>query len=115
MRGSDVSFSLAEITNFKDRKRYFNFNQSFFKDKSTDWLVHIFYERILKRIIDPLSIHEEYPKVYLYRRIVQAKLFIDIHYGEQIDLHNIADEACFSKFHFLRLSKKFTIELPISI
>jgi len=37
---------------------------------------------------------------------VQAKLFIDDNYFEQIDLDNIADEACFSKFHFIRLFKK---------
>ena len=48
---------------------------------------------------------ELYPKVYLYRRIVQAKLFIDEHFNEPLDLHNIADEAFFSKFHFLRLFK----------
>lgn len=48
----------------------------------------------------------DYPKVYLYRRIVQAKLFIDDNYADDIDLHNIADEACFSKFHFMRLFKK---------
>jgi AraC-like DNA-binding protein len=46
---------------------------------------------------------ELYPKVYLYRRIVNAKLFIDNHYAEKIDLDNIADEAFFSKFHFIRL------------
>lgn len=46
---------------------------------------------------------EPYPKVYLYRRIVYAKLFIDSHYDEKIDLDNIADEAFFSKFHFIRL------------
>ena len=44
-----------------------------------------------------------YPKIYLYKRIVQAKLFIDSHYHQAIDLHNIADEAFFSKFHFIRL------------
>jgi len=44
-----------------------------------------------------------YPKVYLYKRIVYAKLFIDNHYAENIDLDNIADEASFSKFHFIRL------------
>lgn len=44
-----------------------------------------------------------YPKLYLYRRIVQAKLFIDTQYAEPIDLSNIADEAYFSKFHFIRL------------
>jgi hypothetical protein len=36
---------------------------------------------------------EKYPKVYLYRRIVQAKLYIDTSYTENIDLENIADEA----------------------
>lgn len=47
-----------------------------------------------------------YPKVYLYRRIVKAKLFIDASYAEPIDINNIADEAFFSKFHFIRLFKK---------
>ena len=47
----------------------------------------------------------DYPKVYLYRRIVQAKLYIDAHFAEDIDLSDIAGEACFSKHHFLRLFK----------
>ncbi|AYL96183.1 helix-turn-helix domain-containing protein [Mucilaginibacter celer] len=45
------------------------------------------------------------PKIYLYRRLVQAKLFIDSNYHEAIDLDAIADEAYFSKFHFIRLFK----------
>lgn len=49
---------------------------------------------------------EPYPKVYLYKRLVQAKLFIDGQYASAIDLDNIADEALFSKFHFIRLFKK---------
>ncbi|GAA3923821.1 helix-turn-helix domain-containing protein [Chitinophaga oryziterrae] len=49
---------------------------------------------------------EPYHKFYLYRRIVQAKLFIDRHYAQPIDLHQIADEAYFSKFHFTRLFKQ---------
>jgi AraC-like DNA-binding protein len=53
-----------------------------------------------------------YPKVYLYRRIVQAKLFIDSNYTENIDLNNIADEAYFSKFHFIRLFKKVYNKTP---
>lgn len=48
---------------------------------------------------------EHYPKVYLYRRIVQAKLFIDGNYADKIDLGHISDEAYFSKFHFIRLFK----------
>ena len=53
-----------------------------------------------------------YPKVYLYRRIVQAKLFIDDNYAKRIDLDNIADEAFFSKFHFIRLFKKAYGQTP---
>lgn len=55
---------------------------------------------------------EQYPKVYLYRRIVQAKLFIDNNYAEKIDLNNISDEACFSKFHFIRLFKTIYGKTP---
>ncbi len=55
---------------------------------------------------------EQYPKVYLYRRIVQAKLFIDNNYTDKIDLNNIADEAYFSKFHFIRLFKSIYGQTP---
>jgi len=57
-------------------------------------------------------VQEQYPKVYLYRRIVQAKLFIDKHYADNIDLNNISDEAYFSKFHFTRLFKKIYGRTP---
>lgn len=55
---------------------------------------------------------EEYPKVYLYRRIVQAKLFIDSNYADKIDVDNISDEAFFSKFHFIRLFKSIYGKTP---
>ena len=55
---------------------------------------------------------EEYPKVYLYRRIVQAKLFIDSNYANKIDVDNISDEAFFSKFHFIRLFKTIYGKTP---
>ena len=55
---------------------------------------------------------ELYPRVYLYRRIVQAKLFIDNNYANKIDLDNISDEACFSKFHFIRLFKSIYGKTP---
>src|SRR4051812_42052952 len=53
-----------------------------------------------------------YPKQYLYRRIVKAKLFIDENYSSSIDLNNIADEACFSKYHFFRLFKTIYARTP---
>jgi len=55
---------------------------------------------------------EHYPKVYLYRRIVHAKLFIDSRYSDNVDIDNIADEAYFSKFHFIRLFKKIYGKTP---
>src|SRR5688572_19682627 len=54
----------------------------------------------------------QYPKVYLYRRIVQAKLFIDSNYFDKIDLDNISNEAYFSKFHFTRLFKAIYGKTP---
>lgn len=47
-----------------------------------------------------------YPKIYVYRRIVRAKLFIDLACCRKINLEQIANEACFSKFHFIRLFKR---------
>jgi AraC-like DNA-binding protein len=55
---------------------------------------------------------QQYPKMYLYRRLVQAKLFIDAHYAEPIDLNNIADEAFFSKFHFIKQFKSIYRKTP---
>lgn len=52
------------------------------------------------------------PRIYLYRRIVQAKLFIDRNYEESIDAGNIADEACYSKFHFIRTFKSIYGKTP---
>jgi AraC-like DNA-binding protein len=48
---------------------------------------------------------EQYEKLYLYKRIVQAKLFIDNNFADNIDVDKIADQAYFSKFHFIRLFK----------
>jgi AraC-like DNA-binding protein len=55
---------------------------------------------------------ELYPKQYLYRRVVRAKLYIDDNYAADIDLDKIADEACFSKFHFVRLFKNIYGRAP---
>jgi AraC-like DNA-binding protein len=46
------------------------------------------------------------PKIYLYRRIVQAKLFMDANHASPIALKNISGEACFSTFHFIRAFRK---------
>jgi AraC-like DNA-binding protein len=53
-----------------------------------------------------------YPKQYLYSRVVRAKLFIDANFASENDLDNIADEACFSKFHFTRLFREIYGKTP---
>ena len=53
-----------------------------------------------------------FPRQYLYRRVVRAKLFIDHNFASRIDLDNIADEACFSKFHFTRLFRQIYGKTP---
>jgi AraC-like DNA-binding protein len=40
-----------------------------------------------------------------YRQLLCAKLLIDQHYAECLDLNALASAACFSKFHFIRLFK----------
>ncbi|MBI3221293.1 MAG: helix-turn-helix transcriptional regulator [Bacteroidetes bacterium] len=44
--------------------------------------------------------------------MVKAKLFIDENYKDNIDLNNIAEEAYFSKFHFIRLFKTIYGKTP---
>jgi AraC-like DNA-binding protein len=48
-----------------------------------------------------------YPKDYLPTQIIRSKKFIDNNYANNINLDDIAGEAFFSKFHFIRLFKKY--------
>lgn len=55
---------------------------------------------------------EQYPKIYLYKRVVQAKLFMDAHFSKPIAMDAISGEACFSKYHFIRLFTKLYGKTP---
>jgi AraC-like DNA-binding protein len=55
---------------------------------------------------------DQYPRQYLYLRAVRAKLFIDGNFASRVDLDKTADEACFSKFHFVRLFKSIYGQTP---
>jgi AraC-like DNA-binding protein len=59
-----------------------------------------------------LMTSNDLPKLDLYRRIVQAKLFIDSNFAQRIDAGEIADEACYSKFHFIRMFKSIYGRTP---
>jgi len=53
----------------------------------------------------PTTPPDDYPRADIYRQVVRAKLFIDAHFTEAIDLNSIAVEAYYSRHHFLRLFK----------
>src|SRR5437868_4478592 len=55
---------------------------------------------------------EIYPKDYLTKQVIRSKQFIDSHFSEAIDLEQIAREASLSKFHFIRLFKKYYGRTP---
>jgi AraC-like DNA-binding protein len=55
---------------------------------------------------------DQYPRQYLYLRAVRAKLYIDANFASNVDLDKIADEACFSKFHFVRLFRSIYERTP---
>jgi len=49
---------------------------------------------------------ELYANIYLVKRVIQAKYFIDNNFDQAIDLDTICKEACISKFHLIRSFKK---------
>jgi AraC-like DNA-binding protein len=49
---------------------------------------------------------EIYSKEYLCEQVIQSKLFIEKEFSRNISLDDIANEAFFSKFHFIRVFKK---------
>ena len=49
---------------------------------------------------------ELYSNVYLTKRVIQAKYFIDNNFDQAITLDTICKEACISKFYLIRSFKK---------
>ena len=66
-----------------------------------------FYSQQVKRLTDEL-----YPWDDLTKRVTSAKQFIDRNYSKTIDLDAICKEACVSKYHFIRLFKKYYGRTP---
>jgi AraC-like DNA-binding protein len=58
------------------------------------------------------TVRNEPSRAYLYKRIVQAKLYIDANFSAPIELREIAGAACFSRFHFIRLFRSLYGRTP---
>ena len=55
---------------------------------------------------------EEYKKQYLYKQVVNAKLFVDRNFSDNLTQEKIASKAFYSKFHFTRLFKSIYGKTP---
>ena len=53
-----------------------------------------------------------YPHDDLTKQIMESKVYIDKHFSEDINLDKIANKALVSKFHFIRLFKKYYGRTP---
>ena len=53
-----------------------------------------------------------YPHDDLTMQIKAAKLYIDTHFSDEINLEKIAGKALVSKFHFIRVFKKYYGRTP---
>jgi transcriptional regulator GlxA family with amidase domain len=59
-----------------------------------------YYEQEIRRLQKIV-----YPRQEVSRQVIYAKLYMDRHFGEKLDLDRIARLALISKYHFLRLFK----------
>ena len=66
-----------------------------------------FYSNEVVRLIKSLYPHDD-----LTKHIIQSKLYIDKHFSEDINLDKIAGRAMVSKFHFIRVFKKYYGSTP---
>src|SRR5829696_1691751 len=66
-----------------------------------------FYSDEVKRINKLLYPHDD-----LTNQIIQSRLYIDEHFSDDINLDKIAKKALVSKFHFIRLFKKYYGRTP---
>src|SRR6478735_3338334 len=53
-----------------------------------------------------------YPHNDLTKQIKAAKLYIDTHFSDEINLDKIASKALVSKFHFIRVFKRYYGRTP---
>ncbi len=64
--------------------------------------MNTFYHQQVLRLRDKV-----YPKDYLTAKIVRAKKYMDTRFGEDISLDEISSAVSLSKFHFIRLFKRY--------
>jgi len=66
-----------------------------------------FYQDEITRINKSLYPHDD-----LTKQVIESKLYIDKHFSDNINLDKIAGKALVSKFHFIRLFKRYYGRTP---
>lgn len=66
-----------------------------------------YYSRQIRALSEAL-----YPRQDLASRMSAARRFMDRHYAEPIDLDAISREACLSRYHFIRVFRRFYGRTP---
>lgn len=70
-------------------------------------LIHkIFFMHYYNQQVTKLN-SELYSKEYLTNKVIAGKQFIDLHYMGSINIDAVSTVCCISKFHFIRLFKKY--------
>lgn len=66
-----------------------------------------YYSRQIRALSEALYLRHD-----LARRVSAARRFMDRHYAEPIDLDAISREACLSRYHFIRVFRRFYGRTP---
>lgn len=66
-----------------------------------------FYQKEVERLNKALYPHDD-----LTKQVMQAKAYIDKNFSEHINLDKMAARALVSKFHFIRIFKKYYGQTP---
>ena len=84
-----------------------SFNTMLFEETLAQLLIHLLqqHNNILADIAKMPAVKASV-KAELYKRVSMGADYIHAYYMQNIQLEDIAAEACFSKFHFLRLFKQ---------
>lgn len=107
--GHFLASQIDEIYKSLDKNSEFNADQFYLALSECLIEDQVAIERLLK----DLKIAKKSTKEELYRRVGEAKKYIEDNYSEKLNLDQVAGTACLSKYHFTRSFKSLYHLSPI--
>lgn len=101
----DVSAKITEIKAFLYEQNHYAFSGAVvpYLERLVRLLVAVYYENQLQ--MQRIPVNKESTRLDLYQHLYEARLFIDAHHCQKLNLKQVADIACLSECHFLRYFK----------